>query len=165
MKPLALELLSQYDTHISATLIFNRIQEPYNRFIAVSLFTGLHCASYFGINEVVEALIEAKGCDINQGDRTGFTPLMQASLSGHEGVVRLLLSSDDVDPKNQTSGGPTPLTLASMHGNEGVASPDQCSQPYGAPVGPGGGTAMSPGRDGTAKRSPSSSLNFQDGRH
>jgi len=41
----------------------------------------------------------------------------------------------------------------------------QCSQPSGAPVGPGGGTAKSPGRDGTAKRSPSSSLNFQDGRH
>jgi len=33
------------------------------------------------------------------------------------------------------------------------------------PVGPGGGTAKSPGRDGTAKCSPSSSLNFQDGRH
>jgi len=34
----------------------------------------------------------------------------------------------------------------------------QCSQPSGAPVGPGGGTAKSPGRDGTAKRSPSSSF-------
>jgi len=34
----------------------------------------------------------------------------------------------------------------------------QCSQSSGAPVGPGGGTAKSPGRDGTAKRSPSSSL-------
>ena len=34
----------------------------------------------------------------------------------------------------------------------------QCSQSSGAPVGPGGGTAKSPGRDGTAKRSPSSSF-------
>jgi len=41
----------------------------------------------------------------------------------------------------------------------------QCSQPSGAPVGPGGGTAKTPGRDGTAKCSPSSSLNSQDGRH
>ena len=44
-------------------------------------------------------------------------------------------------------------------------SNNQCSQPSGAPVGPGVGTAKSPGPDGTAKRSPSSSLNFQDGRH
>jgi len=36
-------------------------------------------------------------------------------------------------------------------------SSHQCSQPSGAPVGPGGGTAKSPGRDWTAKRSPSSS--------
>ena len=42
---------------------------------------------------------------------------------------------------------------------------DQCSQSSGAPVGPGGGTAKSPGRDGTTKCRPSSSLNFQDGRH
>ena len=41
----------------------------------------------------------------------------------------------------------------------------QCSQPSGAPVGPGGGTAETPGRDRTAKCSPSSSLNSQDGRH
>ena len=41
----------------------------------------------------------------------------------------------------------------------------QCSQSSGAPVGPGGGTAKTHGRDGTAKCSPSSSLNPQDGRH
>ena len=41
----------------------------------------------------------------------------------------------------------------------------QCSQPSGAPVGPGGGTAKTPGRDGTTKCRSSSSLNFQDGRH
>ena len=34
----------------------------------------------------------------------------------------------------------------------------QCSQPSGAPVGPGGGAAKGPGRDGTANRSPSSSF-------
>ena len=38
------------------------------------------------------------------------------------------------------------------------SGPDQCSQSSGAPVGPGGGTAKSPGRDGTTKRSPSSSF-------
>ena len=49
--------------------------------------------------------------------------------------------------------------------NGGESSSDQCSQQSGAPVGPGGGTAKTPGRDGTAKCSPSSSFNSQDGRH
>ena len=39
-----------------------------------------------------------------------------------------------------------------------VDNEGQCSQSSGAPVGPGGGTAKSPGWDGTAKRSPSSSF-------
>ena len=58
VKPLALELLTQHDIHISATLLFNRVLGPYHPFVAVSLFTGLHCASYFGIDGVVEALIK-----------------------------------------------------------------------------------------------------------
>jgi len=73
VESLALELLNRYDIHISATLLFNRIQSYDDRFVTSSLFTGLHCASYFGIAEVVEALIQTKCCDINQGDSGGFT--------------------------------------------------------------------------------------------
>ena len=44
------------------------------------------------------------------------------------------------------------------HCSELILVSKQCSQLSGAPVVPGGGTAKSPGRDRTAKRSPSSSL-------
>ena len=40
----------------------------------------------------------------------------------------------------------------------------QCSQPSGGPAGPRGGTAKSPGRDGTASCSPSPPPQGQDGR-
>ena len=40
----------------------------------------------------------------------------------------------------------------------------QCSQPSGGPAGPRGGTAKSPGRDGTASCSPSRPPQGQDGR-
>ena len=61
--------------------------------------------------------------------------------------------------------GVRPLTLGLSGLTSSRASSAQCSQSSGAPVGPGGGTAKSPGRDGTTKCRPSSSLNFQDGRH
>ena len=41
---------------------------------------------------------------------------------------------------------------------------EQCSQRSGAPVGPDGGTAKSPGPDGTAKCGPHPSWKPQDGR-
>jgi len=74
-KSLALDLLNRYENHVSATLLFKRIRNYYFSSIR-SLFTGLHCASYLGIIEVVAALVEMKGCDINQGDCMGFTALM-----------------------------------------------------------------------------------------
>jgi len=50
---------------------------------------------------------------------------------------------------------PTPLSRDS---GVDIFQFQQCSQPSGAPVGPGGGTAKSPGRDGAAGRGPSSSF-------
>ena len=52
-------------------------------------FTGLHCASIFGLVEVVGALTEIGG-DINGLDETGSTSLIWAAKSGHNGVVKLL---------------------------------------------------------------------------
>jgi len=94
-KSLALELLNQFDNHISATLLVQNIHyhplPPYQ-------FGGLHCASYFGIDEVVAALVEMRGSDINQGDCKGFTPLMWAAQQGNQGAVNLLLTCDNVNP-------------------------------------------------------------------
>ena len=121
-KSLALDLLTGYGNHISATLLFNKMQN-YNLFpVASRQFAGLHCASYFGIVEVVAALIEVEDCDINQGDCTGFTPLIWAARRGNEAVVRLLLTRDDVNPDKADKYGQTPLWWASYEGHKWVVN-------------------------------------------
>jgi len=79
---LAFELLNRYDNHISATSLLNQIHRCNFSQLTHHLFTGLHCASYFGIDEVVASLIETKGCDINRRDCLGFTTLMWAASRG-----------------------------------------------------------------------------------
>ena len=86
----------------------------------LSLFSGLHCASVFGIVEVVAGLVEAKGSDINQIDCAGNTPLVWAALNGHEGVVKILLGRDDVNPNKPDVYDQTPLYCAAWYGHEGV---------------------------------------------
>jgi len=119
-KSLALEMLPFYDSHISAALLFSHIYNSGHIFVGVPLFAGLHCASYFGIVELAEALIKMGGCDINQRDCKGCTPLRWAAEWGNEGVVRVLLAEDDVIPDRPNNYGQTPLLQASFGGHEGV---------------------------------------------
>ena len=119
-KSLALELLPRYDSHISSVLLFERIRTSWARPLSHRPFPGLHCVSYFGIDEVVANLIGMEGCDINQRDNMGFTPLTWASRQGNQGTVTLLLTRDDIDPSNPDSHGGTPLWWASYNGHEGV---------------------------------------------
>ena len=118
-KSLALQLLNQSNKHIAAALLFASLCYDYipgtNH-----LFSGLQCASYFGLDEVVAAFIEMKGHDINQGDCDGYSPLIWASRGGKEGLVKLLLARDDVDPDRPDSNGQTPLWHASWFGNEEI---------------------------------------------
>ena len=116
----ALELLNGYNSHISSTLLGNYIERYNSSSLTHYPFTGLHCASYFGMVQAVAALIEMKDCDINQRDCMGFTPLMWAARQGNEEVVRLLLTRDDVDPKIPDNLGQTPLWWASFSGHSGV---------------------------------------------
>ena len=116
--------------------------------------TLLWCAAQNGYAEVVKILLRRGDVDLNEPDHADQTPLGYAATNGHERVVELLLEWAEVNPNTLDSRCRTPLWCAA-----------QCSQSSGAPVGPGGGTAKSPGRDGTTKCRPSSSLNFQDGRH
>ena len=120
-KSLALGLLTRYDNHISATLLCNQTQSCNSPLVTSHGFAGLHCASYFGICEVVAALIEMDGCDVDQRDWKGFTPLGWAAQRGNEAVVGLLLIQDRVNPEKADNAGQTPLWWASSKGHEWVA--------------------------------------------
>ena len=82
------------------------------------LFSGLHCASFFGIVEIVACLVEMESCDVNQKDCIGNTPLLLAAKNGHNGVVEILLGRDDIGPDKPDMLGRTPLWLAARNGHE-----------------------------------------------
>ena len=119
-KSLALELLNRGGNHIYATLLVQKINSSHNCSLPLHQWPGLHCASYFGIDEAVAALIESQDCDINQSDCMGFTALMWAARKGNEGVVRQLLARDDVNPDKPSDDDKTPLWRACFHGHDRV---------------------------------------------
>jgi len=119
-KLLALDLLSRYDSHIASTLLFDKIRGYRPSELTHHLFTGLHCASYFGIDVMVAALIKVQGSDINQGECRGATPLILAAREGNQGAVSLLLAQDGINPDKPDNSGRTPLSWASRSGHEGA---------------------------------------------
>lgn len=77
--------------------------------------TPTYSASFYGLKEVVSALIEA-GADINLADNDDSTPLYVASLRGHLEVVRELLRGGASIDQAQKDGA-TPLYIASGQGH------------------------------------------------
>ena len=122
VKQLALRLFDDYSNHISLRILFKKERVDYFKFYSNKplLFSGLHYASFFGIDEIVSCLAEVEGCDINPIDCTGSTPLMWAASNGHEGVVNILLGRDNVNPNSLDKRGQTPLHRAAVEGHEGV---------------------------------------------
>ena len=119
---LALELFQYYDAHISARSFL--AQAGYMDHMRQGMnfrFSGLHCASFFGIVEVVSALIEMESYDINEGDFWGNTPLAWAAKRGHEGAVKILLRQADINPDKADNHGNTPLLNAARCSHKGVA--------------------------------------------
>jgi len=117
---LALQLFKEYDGHISAKVLVEAAWPVLNDPHENPRWSGMHCASFFGIVEVVAALLEMGCYDINEGDWWGCTALSLAAEKGHEGVVQLLLMQKDVDPIKPDNGQKTPLTYAAIHGHEKV---------------------------------------------
>ena len=121
-KLLALKLFNDQSNHISSKILLEAQKEHFGTadYDKISLFSGLHCASFFGIVEIVAGFVEVEGCDINQKDCVGNTPLGWAAHNRHEGVVKILLGRDDVDADKPNNSGRTPLSCAASSGHEGV---------------------------------------------
>ena len=118
---LALELLKGHYGQISSELLLSRVQGlEHWMFDTYSPFSGLHCASFFGIMEVVAGLIQMGCYDLGGGDFSGCTPLTWAAHNGHEEVVKILLGWEEVNPDKPDNSGMTPLSYAAWFGHEGV---------------------------------------------
>jgi len=119
LRTLALDLLDQYDNHISAELLWKSTSEQC--FNPAKPFSSLHCISYFGIVEVAIDWIRTRRWDVNQRDSSGLTPLMWAARYGHEEVVQLLLRQENAQPDiPDMEYGRTALSWAAESGHEGV---------------------------------------------
>ena len=120
-RSLALELLKENYGEISTRSLLAQVKYFYpGHFNTLSPFSGLHCASFFGIVEVVVGLIELECYDINEGDFRGCGPLAWAARNGHEGVVKILLGRGEINPDKLDDDGRTPLSHAARNGHEGV---------------------------------------------
>ena len=119
---LARELLGHYKNHVTSNLPFEQILGLDDSLEVKSpfLFNGLHCASFFGIVDLMTSLLGVSGCDPNQGDSAGITPLTWAVRSGQEEAVELLLGLEAVDPNKPNNVGDTPLWWAAWKGHESV---------------------------------------------
>ena len=123
-KTLAVQLLDQFDGHISAKSLWKSINGGFPRYYkcpVVKPFSALHCISYFGIADVADTLMNTNRWDVNERDSTGMTPLIWAAKYGHEEVVRLLLRQKHIQPDQQdVNFGRTALSWAAGNGYEGV---------------------------------------------
>jgi len=127
---LALNLFSQIESHISTRLLLLDLISRtgrYSRDIPINGpligFTGLHCASAFGIAEIATALIDQPNCDLGRRDFLGITPLIWAAICGHGGVAELLLQRQTVDPdKPDGYFHRTALAWAAVKGHGGIVS-------------------------------------------
>jgi len=75
-RSLALQLLQQFDGHVSAYFIIRHISTLDLPYYSVSYrLSGVHCASFFGIEKIVAALIEIQGCHTSGEWFLGNSPL------------------------------------------------------------------------------------------
>ncbi|RPA90479.1 hypothetical protein L873DRAFT_1848805 [Choiromyces venosus 120613-1] len=72
-------------------------------------FAGLHGVSYFGVEEILVALLQIKEWDINATDQGGNTVLGWAMRQWNEGVAIMLLNRSDINPDMADNSGRTPL--------------------------------------------------------
>ncbi|KAH0536261.1 hypothetical protein FGG08_006856, partial [Glutinoglossum americanum] len=83
-------------------------------------FSGLHMASFFGLETIVNGLLE-RGDKPNSMDGYGRTALSRAAENGHEAVVKLLLGVESIDMNSKDwYNGQAALLWAAQNGHEAV---------------------------------------------
>ena len=117
---LALELFQEYDGHISGQLLWEEAYGSDYGVYGYFRFSPLHCASIFGIAELLAVLVEMGCYDINGGDEYEYTPLAWAARYGHDQIVQMLVELEEVDPDKSHISGQTPLSRAAEAGHEEV---------------------------------------------
>ena len=125
---LALQLFTQIESHISTRILLVDLiwkTGRYGRDIptnsALAGFTGLHCASVFGIVEIATAIINQPNYDLNGRDFLGITPFIWAAICGQEGVVKVLLEQQTINPdKPDGYFRRAALSWAAGKGHEGI---------------------------------------------
>ena len=125
---LALQILSQIESHISTRLLAADLisktgldSDDIPKYGLLSGFTGLHWASVFGITEVATAFMDQPNYNLGGRDFLGITPLIWAAICGQERVVKLLLERPTVNPDKPDRGfRRTALSWAARMGHEGI---------------------------------------------
>ncbi|KFZ13947.1 hypothetical protein V501_03464, partial [Pseudogymnoascus sp. VKM F-4519 (FW-2642)] len=82
--------------------------------------TGLCLTAYFGVEAVINLLLETGQVEADSKDSDSRTPLSYAAQHGHEAVIRLLLETGQVEADSKNSDSRTPLSYAAQHGHEAV---------------------------------------------
>ena len=87
MVSLALQLFSQIESHVSTKLLLADLISRTDRYRGdipinglLTGFSGIHCASVFGITEVATSLMNQPDCDLSGRDFLGITPLIWAAI-------------------------------------------------------------------------------------
>jgi len=124
---LALELLQEYDGHISGKSLLKQVKYLDRRGCAGNScsdiesdidfpFSGLDCASFLGIVDLVYTLKEMK-CYRGRGALVS-TSLAWAARNGHEEVVQMLVWDSSINHHHRDYFGLTPLIYAIQCGHE-----------------------------------------------
>jgi len=105
-------------------------------------FTALISAVRFGFTDIAADLVAHKGVDVNQADRSGWTPLMHAAWLDRPELVKLLV--DHGAKINATDRDDlTPLAIAAQNGKvQGALALIAAGADVNAPVAKGGYTPL-----------------------
>ena len=125
---LALQILSPTASHISTRLLLADLRSKTGlyspdipKYSSLTGFTGLHCASVFGIVELATVFMGQPNYNLGARDFLGITPLIWAAIYGQERVAKLLLERPTVSPdKPDYYFRRTALSWAARMGHEGI---------------------------------------------